>query len=148
MQCEPFYHSCLFSHLKKESCSVSVILSQHCVKSFIITCTCISQVFAVSKMHYSVMYFISSNINGILLFLFHLQAALRNATTQGQVEMFEQEMTRMKLAHQQEIKVEFLNMRQLSCFLRPFNSFDYIGLLQREGKNTCIGKHFHISMFF
>ncbi|KAL4230969.1 hypothetical protein ACF0H5_011342 [Mactra antiquata] len=32
------------------------------------------------------------------------KAALRNATTQAQVEMFEQEMTRMKLAHQLEMK--------------------------------------------
>ncbi|XP_060565991.1 uncharacterized protein LOC132725016 [Ruditapes philippinarum] len=31
-------------------------------------------------------------------------AALRNATTQAQVEMFEQEMTRMKLAHKLEVK--------------------------------------------
>ncbi|XP_045203592.2 trichohyalin-like isoform X4 [Mercenaria mercenaria] len=32
------------------------------------------------------------------------KAALRNATTQAQVEMFEQEMTRMKLAHKLEVK--------------------------------------------
>ncbi|WAQ99718.1 CD158-like protein [Mya arenaria] len=32
------------------------------------------------------------------------KATLRNATTQAQVEMFEQEMTRMKLAHRLEVK--------------------------------------------
>ncbi|XP_052796141.1 coiled-coil domain-containing protein 158-like isoform X1 [Mya arenaria] len=32
------------------------------------------------------------------------EATLRNATTQAQVEMFEQEMTRMKLAHRLEVK--------------------------------------------
>ncbi|KAH3835185.1 hypothetical protein DPMN_108532 [Dreissena polymorpha] len=32
------------------------------------------------------------------------KAAVRNATTQAQIEMFEQELTRMKLAHQLEVK--------------------------------------------
>ena len=37
--------------------------------------------------------------------MFVLQAVVRNATTQAQVELFEQEMTRMKLKHQLDVKV-------------------------------------------
>ena len=36
---------------------------------------------------------------------FCIQAALRHATSQAQVERFEQEVTRMKLDHQLDIKV-------------------------------------------
>ena len=50
-----------------------------------------------------------------MYYCFNSQSVVRNATTQAQVEMFEQEMTRMKLKHQLDVKVS-------QCLADPLHS--------------------------